>query len=232
MAESVTAEEVQRVSEVQRRHSCLVTVWRAFWTGSATSHPASYLVIECTKGGFFSPIACLSIAVFLSSVCLKQLAVDLLELLLLSAFPEMDYAFRLLNEEKHKFGEEPNPYLGHLAWADDFVITANSVSMLSEACSTGFIELSFLVFARGCYAQFLKTPMSRFTILSKNQLKRLETGGAEARINAWVDSMRASSPTHIKSPVSLSATDDQNSWIMREAVREVARCFPTAIVSG
>ncbi|CAN4120200.1 unnamed protein product [Withania somnifera] len=27
--------------------------------------------------------------------------------------------------------------MGHLAWADVFVITADSVSMLSEACSTG-----------------------------------------------------------------------------------------------
>ncbi|CAN6465998.1 unnamed protein product [Victoria cruziana] len=34
-------------------------------------------------------------------------------------------------------GEGPNPYMGHLAWADAFVITADSVSMLSEACSTG-----------------------------------------------------------------------------------------------
>ncbi|XP_023528244.1 mitochondrial fission protein ELM1-like isoform X1 [Cucurbita pepo subsp. pepo] len=34
-------------------------------------------------------------------------------------------------------GEGPNPHLGHLAWADAFVITADSVSMLSEACSTG-----------------------------------------------------------------------------------------------
>ncbi|KAG9459026.1 hypothetical protein H6P81_003534 [Aristolochia fimbriata] len=34
-------------------------------------------------------------------------------------------------------GEDPNPHLGHLAWADAFVITADSVSMLSEACSTG-----------------------------------------------------------------------------------------------
>jgi len=31
----------------------------------------------------------------------------------------------------------PNPHMGHLAWADAFVITADSVSMLSEACSTG-----------------------------------------------------------------------------------------------
>ncbi|CAN0847174.1 Mitochondrial fission protein ELM1 [Linum grandiflorum] len=34
-------------------------------------------------------------------------------------------------------GEGPNPHMGHLAWGDAFVITADSVSMLSEACSTG-----------------------------------------------------------------------------------------------
>ncbi|XP_019195744.1 PREDICTED: mitochondrial fission protein ELM1-like isoform X1 [Ipomoea nil] len=34
-------------------------------------------------------------------------------------------------------GEGPNPHMGHLAWADAFVITADSISMLSEACSTG-----------------------------------------------------------------------------------------------
>lgn len=32
-----------------------------------------------------------------------------------------------------------NPHMGHLAWADAFVITADSVSMLSEACSTGYV---------------------------------------------------------------------------------------------
>ncbi|EOY26788.1 PREDICTED: uncharacterized protein LOC18595932 [Theobroma cacao] len=40
-----------------------------------------------------------------SSVCLKLLAYDLVELLLLSAFPEMEYVFKQLHEEKHKFGE-------------------------------------------------------------------------------------------------------------------------------
>ncbi|XP_027066165.2 mitochondrial fission protein ELM1 [Coffea eugenioides] len=34
-------------------------------------------------------------------------------------------------------GQDPNPHMGHLAWGDAFVITADSVSMLSEACSTG-----------------------------------------------------------------------------------------------
>ncbi|KAK9281943.1 hypothetical protein L1049_004852 [Liquidambar formosana] len=40
-----------------------------------------------------------------SAVCLKLLAYDLLELLVLSAFPEMDYVFKELNEDKQKFGE-------------------------------------------------------------------------------------------------------------------------------
>lgn len=34
-------------------------------------------------------------------------------------------------------GEGPNPHMGNLAWADAFIVTADSVSMLSEACSTG-----------------------------------------------------------------------------------------------
>ncbi|XP_021887492.1 mitochondrial fission protein ELM1 [Carica papaya] len=34
-------------------------------------------------------------------------------------------------------GQEPNPHMGHLAWADAFVITADSVRLISEACSTG-----------------------------------------------------------------------------------------------
>ncbi|KAJ7962999.1 Phox-associated domain,Sorting nexin [Quillaja saponaria] len=40
-----------------------------------------------------------------SSVCLKQLAFDLLELLFLSAFPELDFVFKQMHEEKHIFGE-------------------------------------------------------------------------------------------------------------------------------
>ncbi|KAB2094051.1 hypothetical protein ES319_A02G131600v1 [Gossypium barbadense] len=40
-----------------------------------------------------------------SSVCLKLLAYDLLELLLLSAFPEMEYVFKQFHVEKHRFGE-------------------------------------------------------------------------------------------------------------------------------
>ncbi|XP_058085703.1 probable trehalose-phosphate phosphatase H [Magnolia sinica] len=125
-----------------------------------------------------------------------------------------------------------------------------------------------------------KPPTGSCISISQKKLLKLETGGG--RINAWVDSMRASSPTHLKSTASLSVTtpvDDQSSWIlhhpsalsmfeqitnaskgkqivmfldydgtlspivddpdsafmsseMRVAVRNVARYFPTAIVSG
>ncbi|CAI5971456.1 unnamed protein product [Closterium sp. NIES-64] len=34
-------------------------------------------------------------------------------------------------------GQGLDPHLGNLAWADAFIITADSVSMISEACSTG-----------------------------------------------------------------------------------------------
>ncbi|KAG6705543.1 hypothetical protein I3842_07G183900 [Carya illinoinensis] len=115
-------------------------------------------------------------------------------------------------------------------------------------------------------------------ISKKKPIKRLETGGA--RVNAWVDSMRDSSPTRTKSTPSLPEREGKSSWIlrhpsalenfeqiisaskgkqivmfldydgtlspivedpdqafmsmeqMREAVRDVARYFPTAIVSG
>ncbi|KAL8217405.1 hypothetical protein R6Q57_020778 [Mikania cordata] len=40
-----------------------------------------------------------------SSVCLKQFSLDLLELLLLSALPEMDTVFQQLHDEKEKFGD-------------------------------------------------------------------------------------------------------------------------------
>ncbi|XP_057956556.1 mitochondrial fission protein ELM1 [Malania oleifera] len=50
-------------------------------------------------------------------------------------------------------GKEPNPHMGHLAWADAFVITADSVSMLSEACSTG--KPVYVVGAERCTWKFL-----------------------------------------------------------------------------
>lgn len=59
-------------------------------------------------------------------------------------------------------GKGPNPHMGHLAWADAFVITADSVSMLSEACSTG--KPIYVVGAERCkwkFSAFHKTLRER-----------------------------------------------------------------------
>jgi len=52
--------------------------------------------------------------------------------------------------------------MGHLAWADAFVITADSVSMLSEACSTG--KPVYVIGAERCtwkFADFHKSLQER-----------------------------------------------------------------------
>ncbi|KAM7509373.1 hypothetical protein LguiA_019826 [Lonicera macranthoides] len=59
-------------------------------------------------------------------------------------------------------GEDPNPHMGHLAWADAFLITADSVSMLSEACSTG--KPVYVIGAERCtwkFADFQKSLQER-----------------------------------------------------------------------
>jgi mitochondrial fission protein ELM1 len=55
-------------------------------------------------------------------------------------------------------GKDPNPHLGHLALANTFIITADSISMLSEACSTG--KPVYVVGAERCtwkFSDFQKT---------------------------------------------------------------------------
>lgn len=53
-------------------------------------------------------------------------------------------------------------------------------------------------------------------ISQKKLLKRLETGGGGRGVNvrAWVDSIRASSPTRIKPTASLPETEEQSSWTL------------------
>ncbi|KAL6554841.1 hypothetical protein OROGR_006099 [Orobanche gracilis] len=54
------------------------------------------------------------------------------------------------------------------------------------------------------------------TLSKKKLLQNLEINGAGAggaRINPWVESMRASSPTHLKSIASIS-DENQSSWTM------------------
>ncbi|XP_030458683.1 mitochondrial fission protein ELM1 [Syzygium oleosum] len=59
-------------------------------------------------------------------------------------------------------GQEPNPHMGHLAWADAFVVTADSISMISEVCSTG--KPVYVMGADRCtwkYADFHKSLSKR-----------------------------------------------------------------------
>ncbi|CAI8616249.1 unnamed protein product [Vicia faba] len=59
-------------------------------------------------------------------------------------------------------GQGPNPHMGHLAWADAFVVTADSVSMISEACSTG--KPVYVVGSERCkwkFAEFHKSLRER-----------------------------------------------------------------------
>ncbi|XP_049405846.1 probable trehalose-phosphate phosphatase J isoform X2 [Solanum stenotomum] len=57
----------------------------------------------------------------------------------------------------------------------------------------------------------------------------VEINGDPRIMKSWVDSMRASSPTH---HMSTNLYEDKTSWMMRGTVRKLARYFPTAIVSG
>jgi hypothetical protein len=66
-------------------------------------------------------------------------------------------------------------------------------------------------------------PGGYISISRKKLLKNLEING-EARINSWVDSMKASSPTHIKATPSL-ADHDQSSWIVSISIASVFSFF-------
>ncbi|CAM8998871.1 unnamed protein product [Rhodiola kirilowii] len=126
------------------------------------------------------------------------------------------------------------------------------------------------------------SPGSYISISRKfpKKIETIETGVLANKMNGWVDSMRASSPTHVRPSTSISdARDDDSSWLknhpsalekfeqiakasegkqivmfldydgtlspivedpdkaymskeMRGAVRDAARHFPTAIVTG
>lgn len=54
---------------------------------------------------------------------------------------------------------------------------------------------------------------NNISIPRRRVLKDLEINGGK-RINAWVESMRASSPTHLKSSTP-SMAEEQSSWIVR-----------------
>ncbi|KAH1070908.1 hypothetical protein AAZX31_03G178400 [Glycine max] len=76
-------------------------------------------------------------------------------------------------------GEGSNPHMGHLAWADAFVITADSVSMLSEACSTG--KPVYVIGAERCTWKFADFQNS----LQKQGVARPFTGNENMTAESW-----------------------------------------------
>ncbi|CAK9221605.1 unnamed protein product [Sphagnum troendelagicum] len=75
-------------------------------------------------------------------------------------------------------GRGRNPHLGHLAWGDAFVVTADSVSMLSEACSTG--KPVYVIGGERCRWKFVAFQKS----LRQRGLTRDLTGAEDMR-ESW-----------------------------------------------
>jgi mitochondrial fission protein ELM1 len=95
-------------------------------------------------------------------------------------------------------GSGDNPYLGLLAWADSFVVTADSTNMVSEACSTGRPVLvaqmpggsgKFLEFHRqmrstgytrdfcGSLEHWTYVPLNDVTRVARQVLRRMDARG-------------------------------------------------------
>ena len=89
-----------------------------------------------------------------------------------------------------------------------------SQNVVVSDANTGIITVSnSSVFAPS--AQKPPTVPGHISISKKKLLKNLELSGAQSqRLNSWVDSMRASSPTHLKSLSSLSSEEELNSWLV------------------
>ncbi|KAK7379461.1 hypothetical protein VNO80_04922 [Phaseolus coccineus] len=167
----------------------------------------------------------------------------------------------------------PSPMEGHRGPHQDYCVKMTQQNVVVSDTKSG---VSLTVFPTPALKKPPAAPGGYISISRRRVLKNLEING-DQRINAWVESMRASSPTHLKSTPSLS--QEQNSWIlhhpsaldmfdqimdaskgkqivmfldydgtlspivedpdrafmshsMRKTVRKLARCFPTAIVTG
>ncbi|KAJ3675116.1 hypothetical protein LUZ60_004158 [Juncus effusus] len=85
-------------------------------------------------------------------------------------------------------GQEPNPHMGHLAWGDAFVITADSVSMLSEACTTG--KPVYVIGAEHCkwkFTAFHKTLRERGVVRPFTGLEDISNSWSYPPLNDAVE---------------------------------------------
>ncbi|KAF5747785.1 Mitochondrial fission protein isoform 1 [Tripterygium wilfordii] len=85
-------------------------------------------------------------------------------------------------------GEGRNPHMGHLAWADAFVITADSVSMMSEACSTG--KPVYVIGAERCtwkFADFQKSLRERGVVRPFTGMEDISESWSYSPLNDTVE---------------------------------------------
>ncbi|KAK4361890.1 hypothetical protein RND71_017131 [Anisodus tanguticus] len=98
---SPTAEDIQKLDELQqkeaeRRANLVYELMIGKAPAAVVGLVGSKEYEQCAKDLYYF---------IQSSVCLKLLVLDLVELILLSAFPELDGVFSTLQKEKRKFGE-------------------------------------------------------------------------------------------------------------------------------
>ncbi|XP_076921386.1 uncharacterized protein LOC143582783 [Bidens hawaiensis] len=92
--ETLTPEELQE-QEAQRRSKLVYELMIDKAPAAVVSLFGRKQYDQCAKDVYYF---------IQSSICLKQFSLDLLELLLMSAFPQMDVVFQKLHDEKQKFG--------------------------------------------------------------------------------------------------------------------------------
>lgn len=88
----------------------------------------------------------------------------------------------------------------------------NQNVMLSESKPTIGVKITLTLSNSALFSQ--PSPAGYITIPRKKLLKKLDDEGG-TKLNAWVDSMRDSSPTRAKSTASVTETEEQSSWIVR-----------------
>lgn len=87
--------------------------------------------------------------------------------------------------------------------------------MVSEAKPTIGLKITLTLSNSSLFSQ--PSPAGYITISRKKVQKKLDCEGG-TKANAWIDSMRDSSPTRVKSTASLSDTERQSYWIVRSYI--------------
>ncbi|MEM9304802.1 MAG: mitochondrial fission ELM1 family protein [Pseudomonadota bacterium] len=117
-----------------------LATWRSAWSGTLGDLPGPRVVLLVGAGTRNVPLSTETILQHAATA--RDLAGDSGSLLVTSSRrtpPEVSHALRDRLGARAHFAEDfdENPYAGFLAWADRFVVTPDSVNMVSEALGTG-----------------------------------------------------------------------------------------------